>query len=1273
MNAKFQSYLWLLGGVGVFVLFIIFQIIGVQAFVGDIDVSGEVDDLDLAIIDAAYGSKNTSTNWDARADINLDNYVNLKDLALAGRSYGDTFNFYSPRRVSNGRYNNSLATTTDRCNAAVDHMGRVHVIWEEYPSSTTYLFYTQLDASGNALIEDVLIDKGDYVGGSRLAVGPDGSAHIIYHGPSSLIYNRLNTDGSFIDSGMMIDDVFTIKDPAIAVDEFNHAHIAYTKTSKKAMYTIIGENGLLLPATQLNPGSTDMVGPFAVAISPDGARHILWHQYKVGNDELRYTRISKDGLVTINNEPIAILQGDYKRNELFIAADSENAVHFMYYDFRDDLPGIYWSRANSDGSFSAEKLISNNVYSGGGKIAYTIDTSDNIHFVAYWESAYGHTGYGRLDRDGNIIIAFQRVVFDTKNNGAVVTVDPTGRVMIVSPSRPYQSPLVIFSTVPDLDAYDLNRADLVLDKAHLTVTKYLLKITESAEINLQITNGGPAQADGVEIRYSYPDVGNTTSHIDVHVGDIPAFTYVDLYQTIPVPDFEEVDAWEVTVTVSTSTPETTLVNNSVVVPFGVFPPPRQFNLEILSYDETFSGGDPLNAEPLVGAALTVNCEEAGYSQTIESTELFNIFWDIPLNTDPSNAPLYRTYCDVTLSKPGFSTSSVEVYAQRLSEANPYEVLLSTRPINLYINTWGEIEGVVKDQGGEPIQNALVKLAYGTEVNTGIDGSFFFEKIRAGDHTLQVWAEGFEPIQNHPLAVTQGKKSVANFSMKETQRADVFGVAVNEYNVPVPGAVVKFFEGSTEKGRKTTGNDGAFSFSVDPYQNGSTYRLVTTHQHYNDSTVTLSLKPGLPQEHDVILQSKTGSGDRSTGGSITSWVQDERWCKAYGHDEDLPLKTKILQKIGSKWCPSFQTVVNWGAFDYQLGLNFTEDNTGKTITELLIRFTNKDFMSYDVSGGGWHSGGESLSVTAQRIDWIELIAIDSNGNPVGTYVWHDSQTRYSSLQDDPVRPSWRFQINTLAPNWDQVAIRIFYTIGQYDASKENKFKTWHPPADLGLVGSGSPSGADRQVITWMLKNNHSSMRYSLADYKSFLNQNTGTAEYILTTTDSHPMWQVNLEENRAVGNLSIVPVNQGAPQIGKPYAVDITISGFETSPVYALQFDLDFDENYLQLTAIQTVPDFDGPYGSWHRHFELEDVNQAGKLIQAAVVRLAAPTGLTDGSVIRYVFMPVKVTPPDKTIQLKLTGTIQLAGIESNLFSPESIQDVDVPVIPAMNYLPLLLK
>ena len=121
----------------------------------------------------------------------------------------------------------------------------------------------------------------------------------------------------------------------------------------------------------------------------------------MGGGDLRYTRISKEGVVTTNNLTVATLLGTYNDRRFYLSADTQNAVHFLYSDFRSGAEGIYWRRANADGTLGTERLISTNaVNSASLDIAYAIDPSDRIHLLAPWKST-GDLGYARLDRDGS--------------------------------------------------------------------------------------------------------------------------------------------------------------------------------------------------------------------------------------------------------------------------------------------------------------------------------------------------------------------------------------------------------------------------------------------------------------------------------------------------------------------------------------------------------------------------------------------------------------------------------------------------------------------------------------------------------------------------------------------------------------------------------------------------------------------------------------------------------------------------------------------------------
>jgi hypothetical protein len=46
---------------------------------------------DIAIVARAFGSKPGSSNWNPNADINGDGIVNMKDIALVARNFGQHY------------------------------------------------------------------------------------------------------------------------------------------------------------------------------------------------------------------------------------------------------------------------------------------------------------------------------------------------------------------------------------------------------------------------------------------------------------------------------------------------------------------------------------------------------------------------------------------------------------------------------------------------------------------------------------------------------------------------------------------------------------------------------------------------------------------------------------------------------------------------------------------------------------------------------------------------------------------------------------------------------------------------------------------------------------------------------------------------------------------------------------------------------------------------------------------------------------------------------
>ncbi len=90
----------------------------VLALLGDINLDDLVDSADLDAIAAKFGLYQSDPGFDEFLNLNLDYYIDVKDLAIAGRSYGSTRNFHYPRRIANSTksviYQSSCIDASDR-------------------------------------------------------------------------------------------------------------------------------------------------------------------------------------------------------------------------------------------------------------------------------------------------------------------------------------------------------------------------------------------------------------------------------------------------------------------------------------------------------------------------------------------------------------------------------------------------------------------------------------------------------------------------------------------------------------------------------------------------------------------------------------------------------------------------------------------------------------------------------------------------------------------------------------------------------------------------------------------------------------------------------------------------------------------------------------------------------------------------------------------------------------------------------------------------------
>ena len=55
---------------------------------GDVNRDGYIDDVDVELLKAAYGSKPGASNWNPEADLNGDGIIDYRDIGICARNQG---------------------------------------------------------------------------------------------------------------------------------------------------------------------------------------------------------------------------------------------------------------------------------------------------------------------------------------------------------------------------------------------------------------------------------------------------------------------------------------------------------------------------------------------------------------------------------------------------------------------------------------------------------------------------------------------------------------------------------------------------------------------------------------------------------------------------------------------------------------------------------------------------------------------------------------------------------------------------------------------------------------------------------------------------------------------------------------------------------------------------------------------------------------------------------------------------------------------------------
>lgn len=132
---------------------------------------------------------------------------------------------------------------------------------------------------------------------------------------------------------------------------------------------------------------------------------------------------------------------------------------------------------------------------------------------------------------------------------------------------------------------------------------------------------------------------------------------------------------------------------------------------------------------------------------------------------------------------------------------------------------GNLQGIVKDNKGNPVADVTVVLSDGSqrfETSTGSDGSYAFDNIAEGSYTLSFEKTGYASVSETAVAVETGKNLTVDDQVLEMNTGAIYGRVYDAAGNPASGAVV-VLRGSESVGDETrltttTDEKGDYTFT-----------------------------------------------------------------------------------------------------------------------------------------------------------------------------------------------------------------------------------------------------------------------------------------------------------------------------------------------------------------------------------------------------------------------------------------------------------------------------
>jgi BNR repeat-like domain len=271
---------------------------------------------------------------------------------------------------------------------AIDSLGHLHVVWEDYTPGNDEIYYKKSEDGGNswAASKRLTMNSG-YSQYASVAVDSLGRLHVVWQDSTPgyyKIYYKKSTDGgdSWAPSQRITWTTLNSYYPAIAVDPSNNLHLVWhdeTPGNDEIYYKKSTNGGDSWAASQRLTWNSGGSHYPEMAVDASGHLHVVWHDETPGTQEIYYKK-SEDGGGSWTtsrrltwNSTVCLYPA--------IAADASGHLHVVWYDFAAGHAEIYY-RESADGGDSwtaSQRLTWNSGQSYSPAIA--VDSLNHLHVV----------------------------------------------------------------------------------------------------------------------------------------------------------------------------------------------------------------------------------------------------------------------------------------------------------------------------------------------------------------------------------------------------------------------------------------------------------------------------------------------------------------------------------------------------------------------------------------------------------------------------------------------------------------------------------------------------------------------------------------------------------------------------------------------------------------------------------------------------------------------------------------------------------------------------